>query len=63
MSILNNLQICTVTLMWLEVKVLTHHLVMDNNCVKYYHDPAYQGGIMVGGGRGRETKWRGLGFS
>ena len=42
--------VCTVNLtleIWPRVKVMTHHWVMDNNCVKYYPDPAWQWGVMA----------------
>ena len=41
---------CTVTLtseIWQWVKVMTHHWVMDNNCLKYYPDPTWQWGVMA----------------
>ena len=28
-------------------KVMTHRWVMDNNCVKYYHDPTWWWGVMA----------------
>ena len=33
---------------WPWVKVITHHWVMDNNCVRYYLDPTWQWGVMAG---------------
>ena len=37
--------VCIVALtlgIWPWVKVMTHHLVMENNCVKYYQNQALQ---------------------
>ena len=42
--------VCTVTFtleIWPWVKVMTHPFVMNNNCVKYYLDPTWQGGVMA----------------
>ena len=42
--------VCTVTLtleVWPWVKVMTHPLVMDNKCVKYYPDPTLQRYVMA----------------
>ena len=42
--------VCTVTLtleVWPWVKVMTHPLVMDNNCEKYYLDPVWQWRVMA----------------
>ena len=42
--------VCTVTLtleIWPWVKVMTHPLVMDNNCVKNYPDPIWQWGVIA----------------
>ena len=41
---------CTVTLtleIWPWIKVITHPLVIDNKCVKYYPDPTWQWGVMA----------------
>ena len=41
---------CTVTLtleIWPWVKVMTHHWVVENNCVKDYPDPTWQWGVMT----------------
>ena len=42
--------VCTVTLtleIWPWIKVMTHHWVRNNKCVKYYPDPTWQSGVMV----------------
>ena len=42
--------VCNVTLTlktWPWVKVMTHPLVMDNNCVKYHQAPSWQWGVLA----------------
>ena len=45
--------VCSVTLtseIWPWIKVMTHPLVIDNKCVKYYPDPTWQWRVIAGYG-------------